>query len=121
MSPASASSSNSKGSLSAAVATGNWGCGAFHGDKYLKAVIQIVAAAYARRDLLYCTFGDEELCSAILRFVAVAQERKLRVRDMGKYFKAYLDYWLAHSRNSNKANCIEFFCNWQPPASAAPH
>jgi hypothetical protein len=43
------------------IATGNWGCGAFGGDPILKAVIQIVAAAEAGRNLKYLTFGDEAL------------------------------------------------------------
>ncbi|XP_057215025.1 poly(ADP-ribose) glycohydrolase isoform X1 [Triplophysa rosa] len=44
-----------------AVATGNWGCGAFGGDTRLKAVLQMMAAAEARRDLIYFTFVDTEL------------------------------------------------------------
>ncbi|KAI4816507.1 hypothetical protein KUCAC02_008833 [Chaenocephalus aceratus] len=41
------------------IATGNWGCGAFNGDKQLKAVIQLMAAAQAERDLAFFTFEDE--------------------------------------------------------------
>eukprot|EP00795_Rhopilema_esculentum_P013150 gene13150-3943_t len=41
-----------------AVATGNWGCGAFGGDARLKALIQLIAAAVSSRDLIYFTFGD---------------------------------------------------------------
>lgn len=47
------------------IATGNWGCGAFGGDPILKAVIQIVAAAEAGRNLKYLTFGDEALSKNI--------------------------------------------------------
>ncbi|XP_037340199.2 poly(ADP-ribose) glycohydrolase [Pungitius pungitius] len=43
------------------VATGKWGCGAFNGDPQLKATIQLMAAAAARRGLAFFTFGDEEL------------------------------------------------------------
>uniref|UniRef100_A0A8C1HSF1 poly(ADP-ribose) glycohydrolase n=1 Tax=Cyprinus carpio carpio TaxID=630221 RepID=A0A8C1HSF1_CYPCA len=43
------------------VATGNWGCGAFGGDTRLKAVLQMMAAAEAERDLMYFTFGDADL------------------------------------------------------------
>ena len=45
----------------AAVATGNWGCGAFHGDKRLKALLQWLAASAAGRDMVYFTFGDTGL------------------------------------------------------------
>ena len=41
-----------------AVATGNWGCGAFKGDIHLKAILQLMAAARARRDVVYTTFGN---------------------------------------------------------------
>jgi len=44
-----------------AIATGNWGCGAFGGDPRLKLLIQLMAASVAGRDLAYFTFGDEEL------------------------------------------------------------
>ncbi|KAJ8286386.1 hypothetical protein GJAV_G00038700 [Gymnothorax javanicus] len=44
-----------------AVATGNWGCGAFHGDPKLKALIQMMAAAVAQRDMAYFTFKDSHL------------------------------------------------------------
>ncbi|XP_063744937.1 poly(ADP-ribose) glycohydrolase isoform X2 [Eleginops maclovinus] len=43
------------------IATGNWGCGAFNGDKQLKAVIQLMAAAQAKRGLAFFTFEDENL------------------------------------------------------------
>ena len=44
-----------------AVATGNWGCGAFGGNPYLKSLIQLMAAAETGRDVAYFTFGDEKL------------------------------------------------------------
>ncbi|MGH0188751.1 UNVERIFIED_CONTAM: hypothetical protein FKN15_031274 [Acipenser sinensis] len=47
------------------VATGNWGCGAFNGDIKLKALIQIMAASKASRDIVYFTFGNEELVQEI--------------------------------------------------------
>ncbi len=36
-----------KSGMQEEIATGNWGCGAFGGDVYLKFVIQILAAARA--------------------------------------------------------------------------
>ncbi len=37
-----------------AVATGNWGCGAFGGDLILKAIVQFMAAAQARMHVFMC-------------------------------------------------------------------
>ena len=42
-------------------ATGHWGCGAFGGDKSLKAVLQLMCAAVTKRNVIYYTFGDVEL------------------------------------------------------------
>lgn len=39
------------------IATGNWGCGAFGGDKSLKVMQQMMAASQAGRDLVYHAFG----------------------------------------------------------------
>ncbi|XP_049270838.1 poly(ADP-ribose) glycohydrolase isoform X1 [Rhipicephalus sanguineus] len=47
------------------IATGNWGCGAFRGDPQLKALIQLMAASVAGRDLVYFTFGDKQLCQRL--------------------------------------------------------
>ncbi|XP_043940169.1 poly(ADP-ribose) glycohydrolase-like [Protopterus annectens] len=47
--------------VSTAVATGNWGCGAFKGNAKFKALIQLMAAAEARRDVMYFTLGDKHL------------------------------------------------------------
>ncbi len=40
------------------VATGNWGCGAFGGDKELKALLQWMAASRVGRAVKYFTFRD---------------------------------------------------------------
>ncbi|XP_016993582.2 poly(ADP-ribose) glycohydrolase [Drosophila takahashii] len=42
------------------VATGNWGCGAFGGDPYLKALLQLMVCAQLGRPLAYYTFGNTE-------------------------------------------------------------
>ena len=45
------------------IATGNWGSGAFLGDPQLKSILQWIAASEAKCSmLLYCTFGNENVC-----------------------------------------------------------
>ncbi|CAH2075967.1 unnamed protein product, partial [Iphiclides podalirius] len=48
------------------VATGNWGCGAFGGSAPLKALLQLMACAQARRPAAYYTFRDDRLAEDIL-------------------------------------------------------
>lgn len=43
------------------VATGNWGCGAFNGDKSLKSLLQLMVCCVTNRPLVYFTFGDTQL------------------------------------------------------------
>ncbi|XP_021566648.1 poly(ADP-ribose) glycohydrolase isoform X2 [Carlito syrichta] len=79
-----------------AVATGNWGCGAFGGDARLKALIQILAAAAAERDVVYFTFGDSELMRDIYSMHTFLTERKLTV---GEVYKLLLRYYNEECRN----------------------
>lgn len=79
-----------------AVATGNWGCGAFGGDARLKALIQILAAAVAERDVVYFTFGDSELMRDIYSMHTFLTERKLTV---GEVYKLLLQYYNEECRN----------------------
>eukprot|EP01006_Ploeotia_vitrea_P009746 TRINITY_DN24218_c0_g1_i1.p1 TRINITY_DN24218_c0_g1~~TRINITY_DN24218_c0_g1_i1.p1 ORF type:complete len:514 (+),score=43.35 TRINITY_DN24218_c0_g1_i1:59-1543(+) len=48
------------------LSTGHWGCGAFRGNKELKALIQLMAASEAGfHHIDYYTFGDAEITSAL--------------------------------------------------------
>ena len=40
------------------IATGNWGCGAFGGNVQLKFLIQLMAAAVAKKPLIFFTFDN---------------------------------------------------------------
>lgn len=79
-----------------AVATGNWGCGAFGGDARLKALLQILAAAVAERDVVYFTFGDSELMRDIYSMHTFLRERRLTV---GEVYKLLLRYYNEECRN----------------------
>ncbi|VDL89193.1 unnamed protein product [Schistocephalus solidus] len=54
-------------SLPAIVVSGHWGCGAFNGNKALKALLQLMASAQAGKALAYSTFGEELFAKEILR------------------------------------------------------
>ncbi|XP_068806744.1 poly(ADP-ribose) glycohydrolase isoform X2 [Struthio camelus] len=72
-----------------AVATGNWGCGAFGGDSRLKALIQILAAAEAGRDIVYFTFGDVELMRDIYSMHTFLCEKGQTVGDIYRLLLRY--------------------------------
>ncbi|XP_054838574.1 poly(ADP-ribose) glycohydrolase [Eublepharis macularius] len=72
-----------------AVATGNWGCGAFGGDSRLKALIQIMAASEAGRDVVYFTFGDAELMRDIYSMHTFLIERGQSVGDVYRLLLRY--------------------------------
>ncbi|KAI8797222.1 poly(ADP-ribose) glycohydrolase, partial [Biomphalaria glabrata] len=61
------------------VCTGNWGCGAFKGDKHLKAVIQMMAASYAGREIYYCTFGDAEFTRDLQLLHAMLHKYNIKI------------------------------------------
>ncbi|XP_076454449.1 poly(ADP-ribose) glycohydrolase-like [Babylonia areolata] len=66
----------------AAVCTGNWGCGAFGGDKQLKALIQVMAASVAKRDVCYFTFGDEQLTKDLFELHDQLRRKEKTVGDL---------------------------------------
>lgn len=48
------------------VATGNWGCGAFRGNKRLKAILQLMVCCVTCRPMVYFTFCDKDLRDELL-------------------------------------------------------
>ncbi|XP_056097652.1 poly(ADP-ribose) glycohydrolase [Rhinichthys klamathensis goyatoka] len=74
-----------------AVATGNWGCGAFGGDTRLKAVLQMMAAAEAERDLMYFTFGDVDLLRDVRRIHTHFTHRHASVGSVFNMLQQYYE------------------------------
>lgn len=76
----------------AAVATGNWGCGVFGGDTRLKALLQMLAAAEAGRDVAYFTFGDSQLMTDVHKMHSFLTQRKIRIGEvydlLGQYYSS---------------------------------
>uniref|UniRef100_A0A665VVG3 poly(ADP-ribose) glycohydrolase n=1 Tax=Echeneis naucrates TaxID=173247 RepID=A0A665VVG3_ECHNA len=74
-----------------AVATGNWGCGAFGGDTRLKALIQMMAAAEAGRDVAYFTFGDLQLMRDVHKMHNFLTDRQVTVGQLYSLLNQYSD------------------------------
>uniref|UniRef100_A0AAX7V6R0 poly(ADP-ribose) glycohydrolase n=1 Tax=Astatotilapia calliptera TaxID=8154 RepID=A0AAX7V6R0_ASTCA len=74
-----------------AVATGNWGCGAFGGDTRLKALIQFMAAAEAGRDVAYFTFGDAQLMKDVHEMHAFLTESRVTVGQLYDLLNQYFN------------------------------
>ena len=64
------------------VASGNWGCGMFGGNKEVKTVIQWISASLCGRELHYYTFKDAKLTERQEAFVKVCIENGLTTGDL---------------------------------------
>ena len=73
----------------AAIATGNWGCGAFGGSPRLKCLLQLMVAAITGRDIAYFTFGDEKLRDDVYNMYCFLKEKNISV---GSLYKMLLEY-----------------------------
>ncbi|XP_067857418.1 poly(ADP-ribose) glycohydrolase-like [Heptranchias perlo] len=71
------------------VATGNWGCGVYKGDVKLKALIQIMAAAQAQKDVVYFTFGDSALMKSIHEMHQFLQQKDFTVGRLYNLLEKY--------------------------------
>ncbi|XP_059401497.1 poly(ADP-ribose) glycohydrolase isoform X2 [Carassius carassius] len=77
------------GDVKTAIATGNWGCGAFKGDPKLKALIQLMAAAVNGRDMAYFTFGNKELAKEIQTMHDLLTMKKVTVDKLYNWLKDF--------------------------------
>ncbi|XP_035523845.1 poly(ADP-ribose) glycohydrolase [Morone saxatilis] len=87
------------------IATGKWGCGAFNGDPQLKAVIQLMAAAKAKRGLAYFTFEDEELKHGLEQIHSLLVTSDTTV---GKLFQLLEDFCAIQDMSSTRVDLFQF-------------
>ena len=64
------------------VATGNWGCGAFGGNKKMKTIIQWMAASRVGRDVKYFTFDDQRLSEEQSKIIAALLGQNMTVGQL---------------------------------------
>lgn len=76
------------GGRNQSIATGHWGCGVFFGFRDLKFCLQLLAAAQAQRDLVYC-LCTEDLALRFGALVSVLQSFQITV---GQFYRALLSY-----------------------------
>lgn len=87
------------------IATGKWGCGAFNGDPQLKAVIQLMAAAVAKRGLAFFTFGDEALRRGLQQTHHLLMTQKITV---GKLFEVLEDFCAVAQSSDSPVDLFDF-------------
>ncbi|XP_059497097.1 poly(ADP-ribose) glycohydrolase isoform X2 [Stegostoma tigrinum] len=80
------------------IATGNWGCGAFRGDAKLKALVQIMAAAQAGRDVTYFTFGDVGLTDSLREMHTFLQSMDFTVGQLYCVLERYARKGMGNTR-----------------------
>lgn len=52
-----------------AIDTGHWGCGAFGGNKCLKAILQMITSSITNNKLSFCCFNDEHFYNSFKSFI----------------------------------------------------
>lgn len=73
----------------AAVATGNWGCGAFRGDPRLKALIQLAVCGQVGRDMAYFTFGNTQLRDQMHDLHTFLTDNNVKVGELAQVLEQY--------------------------------
>jgi len=87
-----------------AVATGNWGCGAFKGNPQLKLLIQLMAARVVGRKVCYFTFKDTALVRSGWEVYRLIVDHGVTVGDL---YKLIIQY----SRFGRNEDLLEYVTN----------
>ncbi|ORX46422.1 hypothetical protein BCR36DRAFT_331854 [Piromyces finnis] len=99
-------SSLSKGSY---IATGNWGCGAYNGDLELKALLQIMVASIAERNIYYCPFDQVEFADRLGQVISSLKQHNITTDLLYKLIRTYNNEVVFASVNQNKLPNITLF------------
>ncbi|KAL7031819.1 hypothetical protein ACKWTF_007141 [Chironomus riparius] len=71
------------------VATGNWGCGAFGGFNKLKCLVQMISCVANRRNLVYYTFGDEQLVEDMNNMFKFLSDNDVTIGQLWQYLASF--------------------------------
>ena len=84
------------------VCTGLWGCGAFGGDKQIKAIIQWCAASYSGAPLSYVLAAPATDPSAIalVDFVTKVRDKRVSARDLERLLRKLDTTTMVDSRSA---------------------
>ncbi|KAH8234568.1 hypothetical protein KR038_002970 [Drosophila bunnanda] len=85
------------------VATGNWGCGAFGGDPYLKSLLQLMVCAQLGRPLAYYTFGNIQLRDDIHDMWTLFQSEGTTVQQLWRILKSYSELMKGKGQSQGKS------------------
>ncbi|XP_067935260.1 poly(ADP-ribose) glycohydrolase-like [Watersipora subatra] len=80
---------SNKGAAAIAVATGNWGCGAFRGDHHFKGLLQMMVAAQCHRQLYYSAFGNASLQKDLHSFHSLCVRKSVTVGQLWDFIEVY--------------------------------
>jgi poly(ADP-ribose) glycohydrolase len=66
------------------ISTGHWGCGAFRGNKQLKALIQLIAASLTKNNLIFYCHADVLFYEKFNRLLNEIYNKRLKVSNLWK-------------------------------------
>lgn len=64
------------------IETGHWGCGCFNGNKYLKAIIQWIAASCTKNKIVFYCFSSGEFEHFFPKFVQTLKDKNVSVDQL---------------------------------------
>lgn len=100
-----------------AVASGNWGCGAFGGDPHLKSLLQLIVCAAIKRPLVYFTFSNETLKDDIDKMTKFLRDNRITISQLW----SYLLQFNKHKLDSDQLYPFIYQCFYDAQSSTSQH
>jgi len=91
------------------IATGNWGCGAYNGELELKALLQILVASIAGRNIYYCPFDQIKFADQLAVVMNSLKQHKITTDLLYKLIRTYNNEVIFTHVNQNKPPSISLF------------